>query len=56
MLEAREKLRPLMKKPKESGSWRNNLKHFQMGKGLQGAVNLSPGWFPIGHDVSASAN
>ena len=56
MLTAREKLRPLMKRPKKSGSWRNNSKNFLTGKGLQGSVNLSPGWFPLGHDVSASAH
>ena len=37
-----------------SGSaWRDDVNHFHSeGEGPQGLVNLSPGWFQKGHDVS----
>jgi hypothetical protein len=55
MLAAREKLCPLLKLMKSgSGStWRDDLNNFHSeGAGPQGVVNLSPGWFQKGHDVS----
>jgi len=52
MLEAREKLRPLLKMLPRRGSWRVNETNFQPGD-LQGVVTLSPAWFQQGHDVSA---
>ena len=54
MLTVREKLGPLLNIPQNSPSWRDNLEFFHRGDGPQGSVNLSPGWFQKGYDVSAS--
>jgi len=57
MLEARDKLRPLMKTSSTSGSsWRNDSTHFLSGAGPQGTVDLSPAWFQQARDVSASVH
>jgi hypothetical protein len=57
MLVAREKLCPLLENSLQGGStWRDDLENFHSGEGPQGSVNLSPAWFPQGHDVSASAH
>jgi hypothetical protein len=56
MLEAREKLLPLMKKSISGSSWRKDSKYYVLGKGPLGAVDLSPAWFQQGHDVSASVH
>jgi hypothetical protein len=57
MLAAREKLRPSLKPSKAGRCWRDDLKLYRSGgEGPQGLVNLSPAWFPQGHDVSALAN
>jgi hypothetical protein len=57
MLGAREKLRPLLGKSQHGSCWRDDLEHFHLGgEGPWGSVNLSPGWFQQGHDVSASAH
>jgi hypothetical protein len=58
MLAAREKLRPLLDKTQSGNagkSWRNKHEHFFSGDGPRGSVNLSSGWFELGHDVSALA-
>jgi len=53
MLAAREKLGPLLKTSKSGSSWRRDQKHFRSeGKRPKGSVDLSPGWFQQGHDVS----
>ena len=51
MLNAQNKLRPLLKMPKSGSCWRKNIKYFQ-GDGYKGSVNLSPAWFQQGHDMS----
>jgi len=56
MLAARENLRPLLKLSKGGSNWRNDPKMYRSEGGLQGSVNLSPGWFQKGHEVSALAN
>jgi hypothetical protein len=62
MLAAREMLGQLLKitpsTPSGSssrGSWRGKIKYFQPGEDSLGLVNLSPAWFQLGHDVSASS-
>ncbi len=56
MLVAQGKLLPLLGMSQGGSSWRDDPKYFRSGEGPQGSVNLSPTWFPQGHDVSASAH
>jgi len=56
MLVARGKLLPLLGMSQGGSSWHDDPKYFHSGEGPQGSVNLSPTWFPQGHDVSTSAH
>ena len=57
MLAAGKKLHPLLNGPKDGGYWRNDPKYFNpKGEDPLGSIDLSPAWFPQGHDVSASAD
>jgi hypothetical protein len=53
MLAAREKLCPLLRLVQSGSTWRDDMNIFHSeGEGPEGLVNLSPGWFQKGHDVS----
>ena len=52
MLAAKEKLHPLLNISPAGSNWRDDPK-FYSSEGSQGSVNLSPAWFPQGHDVSS---
>ncbi len=56
MLVVQGKLLPLLGMSQGGSSWHDDPKYFRSGEGRQGSVNLSPTWFPQGHDVSASAH
>ena len=63
ILEATEKLNPLLKKSQtDSGSgssWHTDPRLFHRGMETHiefGAVNISPAWFELGHEVSTSAH
>jgi hypothetical protein len=54
---ATEKLNPLLRTSRGKG-WRNDPKYFQQSHESSvdsGAINFSPAWFELGHEVSASA-
>jgi hypothetical protein len=53
MIEATEKLHPLLGKHKGGASWHNDPHLFpKETDGPHGVVTLSPGWFQQGHEVS----
>jgi hypothetical protein len=53
MMEATQKLLPLLGKYQGSSAWRNNARLFRVGTpGPKGLLNLSPAWFQQGHEVT----
>lgn len=60
IIKATEKLNPLLKKSlteANDADWRNNKRNFKQAEAhlCLGSINISPGWFQQGHEVSVSA-
>ena len=55
MLDARNKLNPLLKIPQSGSCWCDNIQYFQE-TGHKGCVNLLPVCFQQGYDVSISVH